>query len=109
MEKCGSDLLIVVNRLEESIPFYKLKGYLNVASLAYMERLELKNLLVGLNDMDGNTLGLGTVIDLDLLDDKLTLFTPVQDINKGTTLYLGNIKVEQGEKECGKIRAVRYL
>ena len=109
MEKCGSELLIIVNRLDESIPFYKLKGYLNVTSIAYMERLELKNLLVGLNERNNNTLGVGTIIDLDPLTDRLTLFTPVQDIHKVTTIYLGNIKVEPGEKECGKIRAVRYL
>jgi polynucleotide 5'-hydroxyl-kinase GRC3/NOL9 len=109
LEKCGSELLIVVDRLDELIPFYKLKGYLNITSIACMERFEVKDLLVGLNDVDGNTLGLGTIIDLDPLNDNLTLFTPVQDIHKVTAIYLGNIKVEQGEKECGKIRVIRYL
>jgi len=109
IEKCGSELLIVVDRLVESVSFYKLKEYFSVTSIACTERVELKDLIVGLNDKDGNTLGLGTIIDLDPLNDNLTLFTPVQDIHKVTTIYLGNIKVEQGEKECGKIRAVRYL
>ncbi|HHT9146530.1 MAG TPA: Clp1/GlmU family protein [Candidatus Wunengus sp. YC61] len=109
IEKCGSELLIVIDRLVESMPFYKLKEYFSVTSIACIERFELKDLLVGLNDKDGNTLGLGTIIDLDPLDDKLTLFTPVQDIHKVTAIYLGNIKVEQGEKECGKMRHVRYL
>jgi len=109
IEKCGSELLIIVDRLVESTPFYKIKEYLGVTSIACIERFELKDLLVGLNDRDDNTLGLGTIIDLDPLDDKLTLFTPVQDIHKVTTIYLGNVQVEQGEKECGKIRPVRYL
>ena len=109
MEKCGSELLIIVDRLIESIPLYKLKEYFGITSIVCIERLELKDLLIGLNDKDGNTLGLGTILDLDPLTDKLTLFTPVQDIHKVTAIYLGNIKVEQGEKECGKTRAVRYL
>jgi len=109
IEKCGSEHLIIVDQLVDSTPFYKIKEYLGVASIACIERFELKDLLVGLNDRDDNTLGLGTIIDLDPLDDKLTLFTPVQDIHKVTAICLGNIKVEQGEKECGKIRAIRYL
>ncbi|MBI2471725.1 MAG: hypothetical protein HYV59_10865 [Planctomycetes bacterium] len=109
LEKCGSELLIIIDRLDESIPYYKLKGGLNVTSISSLERLELKDLIVGLNDRDRNTMGLGTIIDLDPLADKLTLFTPVQDIQKVTTVYLGNTKVEQGERECGRIRAVRYL
>ncbi|MBM2835335.1 MAG: hypothetical protein HW406_2496, partial [Candidatus Brocadiaceae bacterium] len=109
IEKCGSELLIIVDRLVESVSFYKLKGYFSVTSIACIERVEIKHLLVGMNDKDNNTLGLGTIIDLDPLNDKLTLFTPVQDIHKVTAIYLGNIKVEQGEKECGKIRAIRYL
>ncbi len=109
VEKCGSALLIVVDRLIESMDFYKIKEYFGVTSIACMERVELKDLLVGMNDRDGNTLGLGTIIDLDPLDDKLTLFTPVQDIHKVTAIYLGNVKVVQGEKECGKMRPVRYL
>lgn len=109
IEKCGSELLIVIDRLVESMDFYKLKEYFRVTSIACIERFEIKDLLVGLNDKDNNTVGLGTIIDLDPLDDKLTLFTPVQDIHKVTAIYLGNIKVEQGEKERGKIRPVRYL
>ena len=109
IEKCGSELLIVVDRLVESVSFYKLKEYFSVTSIACIERVEIKDLIVGLNDKGDNTLGLGTIIDLDPLDDKLTLFTPVQDIYKVTAIYLGNIKVAQGEKERGKIRPVRYL
>ncbi|HEY4481850.1 MAG TPA: Clp1/GlmU family protein, partial [Candidatus Brocadiaceae bacterium] len=109
IEKCGSELLIVVDRLVESMPFYKLKEYFSVTSIACIERVEIKDLLVGLNDADGNTLGLGRIIDLDPLNENLTLFTSVQDIHKVTAIHLGNIKVEQGEKECGKIRPVRYL
>ena len=109
IEKCGSELLIVIDRLVESVPFYKTKEYFSVTSIACIERFEIKDLLVGLNDKDGNTLGLGTIIDLDPLNDNLTLFTPVQDIHKVTAIYLGNIKVEQGEEERGKIRAIRYL
>jgi len=109
IEKCGSELLIVVDRLVESVSFYKLKEYFSVTSIACIERVEIKDLIVGLNDKDDNTLGLGTIIDLDPLNDNLTLFTPVQDIYKVTAIYLGNIKVAQGEKERGKIRPVRYL
>ncbi len=109
IEKCGSELLIIVDRLVDSTPFCKIKEYFGVTSIACIERFELKDILVGLNDRDNNTLGLGTIIDLGPLDDKLTLFTPVQDIHKVTAIYLGNIKVEQGEKERGKIRAIRYL
>ena len=109
IEKCGSELLIVIDRLVESASFYKIKECFGVTSIACIERFEIKDLLVGMNDKDGNTLGLGTIIDLDPLNDNLALFTPVQDIHKVTAIYLGNIRVEQGEKECGKTRPVRYL
>jgi len=109
VEKCGSELLIMADRMDSSIPFYKLKDYFDVTSIVFIERRELKDLLVGLNDKDNNTLGLGTITDFDPFAGKLTLFTPVQDIHKITTIRLGALKIERGEKEYGRTRVIQYL
>lgn len=108
MEKSGTELLIVADHVDTMIPVAKLKRFLGITTVAYINRLELKDLLVGLNDKDCNTLGLGTVIDLDPATDKLTLFTPVQDVHKIVTIQLGVLKIERGENETGKIRAIHY-
>ena len=95
--------------MDSSIPFYKLKGYFDVTSIVFIERRALKDILVGLNDKDNNTLGLGTIIDLDPFAGKVTLYTPVHDIQKVATIRLGALKVERGEKEYGKTRVIQYL
>lgn len=109
VEKCGNELLIVADCMDVSIPFYKLKGYFGVTSVVFIERHGLKDLLVGLNDKDNNTMGLGTINDLDPFAGKLTLFTPVRDFHMVTTIRLGALKVERGEKEYGKTRVIQYL
>ena len=109
LEKCGNELLIVADHMDESMPFYKLKGYFSVTSIVLIERQQLKDLLVGLNDENNNTLGLGTIIDLDPFAGKITLFTPVSDISKVATIRLGALKVERGEREYGRIRVIQYL
>ncbi|MCF6156108.1 MAG: hypothetical protein E3K36_12880 [Candidatus Brocadia sp.] len=73
VEKCGSELLVMADRMDTSIPFYKLKGYFNATSIAFIERQALKDLLVGLNDKDNNTVGLGIITDLDPFAGKITL------------------------------------
>ena len=109
LEKCGSELLIIANLADASIPFYKLKRYFDVTAIVLMERFELKDLLVGLNDRDNNTLGLGTITDLDPFTGKVTLFTPVHDTQKIATIRLGALKIKGGEEERGKIRIIHYL
>lgn len=109
VEKCGSELLIIADRMDASIPLHKLKKYFNVTLIMFVERLQIKDLLVGLNDRDNNTLGLGIIVDLDPSSGNLTLFTPVQDIRKVSTIHLGSVKVGQGRKECGKIKPIHYF
>lgn len=109
MEKCGSELLVVANCPDTSMPLNELKSYFGVVSIVFIERFELRDLLVGLNDKDNNTLGLGTITDLDPLADKLTLFTPVQDIHKVATIRLGSLRIERGRKESRGIRVIHYL
>lgn len=109
LEKCGTELLIIADRPDVQMPFYELKKFLDVTSVLYINRLELKHLLVGLGDKDGNTLGLGTIINLDPVADELTLFTPVQDIHKIVTIHPGALKIEEGERETGKVRAIHYV
>ncbi len=98
MEKCGSELLVIANCPDTSMPLNELKSYFGVVSIVFIERFELQDLLVGLNDKDNNTLGLGTITDLAPLADKLTLFTPVQDIHKVATIRLGSLRIERGRK-----------
>ncbi len=109
VEKCGNELLIMADRMDASIPFYKLKDYFGVTSVVFIERHGLKGLLVGLNDKDDNTMGLGTINDLDPFAGKLTLFTPVHDFHMVATIRLGALKVERGEKEYGKTRVIQYV
>lgn len=109
IEKCGTELLIMADHMDASIPLYKLKDYFGVTSVVFIERRELKDLLAGLNDKDNNTLGLGTITDLDPFADKLTLFTPVHDIHRVATIRLGALKIEGGEREYGRTRVIRYL
>lgn len=109
VEKCGSELLIMADHLDTSVSFYKLKGYFGVTSVVFIERQALKDLLVGLNDKDNNTLGLGTITDLDPFAGKLTLFTPVHDVHKVVTIRQGTLKIERGEKEYGRTRVIQYL
>ncbi|MEP9412687.1 MAG: hypothetical protein HRF42_15095 [Candidatus Brocadia sp.] len=109
LERCGNELLIMADHMDASIPVYRLKGYFGIISVVFIERHALKDLLVGLNDKDNNTLGLGTIIDLDPFAGKIILFTPVSDISKVTTIRLGAFKLEQGEKEYGRTPVIRYL
>lgn len=109
VEKCGNELLIMADRIDTSIPFYKLKGYFGVTSVVFIERHGLKDLLVGLNDKDHNTVGLGTINDLDPFAGKLTLFTPVPDFHMVSTIRLGVLKVERGEREYAKTRVIQYM
>lgn len=109
LEKCGNELLIIADHMDASIPVYRLKSYFGIISVVFIERYALKDLLVGLNDKDNNTLGLGTIIDLDPFAGKIVLFTPVNDISKVTTIRLGSLKLEQGEKEYGRTRVIQYL
>ena len=89
--------------------FYKQKDYFGVTLIVLIERRALKDILVGLNDKDNNTLNIGTIIDLDPFAGKLTLFTPVHDIHRVTTIRLGAVKLERGEREYGKARVIQYL
>lgn len=109
VEKCGNELLIMADRMDTSMPFYKLKGYFGVTSVVFIERHGLKDLLVGLNDNDNNTMGLGTINDFDPFAGKLTLFTPVYDFHMVATIRLGVLKLERGEKEYGKTRVIQYV
>jgi polynucleotide 5'-hydroxyl-kinase GRC3/NOL9 len=109
VEKCGNEILVMADRMDASIPFYKLKGYFGVTSVVFIERHGLKDLLVGLNDKDHNTVGLGTINDLDPFAGKLTLFTPVPDFHMVSTIQLGVLKVERGEREYAKTRVIQYV
>ncbi|MCF6159291.1 MAG: hypothetical protein E3K32_12165 [wastewater metagenome] len=109
MEKCGSELLVVADRFDTSVPFCKLKKMFGVTSIVWISRSDLRNLLVGLNDKDNSTLGLGIITDLDPISKKLALFTPVQDIHEIATVHLGGLKIEKGERENGKIRVIQYV
>lgn len=109
IEKCGSELLIIADRSDVQIPVYELKKVFEVTSVVFIDKSELRNLLVGLNDENNNTVGLGVIVDLDPIGNKLTLFTPVQDTDKIITVRLGAIKIEEGERESGKIRVTQYL
>ncbi|HHT9111497.1 MAG TPA: Clp1/GlmU family protein [Candidatus Brocadiaceae bacterium] len=109
LEKCVRELLVIAERMDTSVPLYKLRNYFDVASIVLIEKHELRNLLVGLNDRDNNTLGVGTVVDLDPYAGTLTLFTPVPDIHKVSTIRLGAIKIERGERESGKTRVIHYV
>lgn len=108
LERCGSELLLIADTVGASIPVSLLKDSFDVASVIGIERPELKDLLVGLNDEDNTTMGLATIIDLDPFAGKLTLFTPVQDIHKVATIRVGAIKVEREGKECGRSRVIQY-
>ncbi|GAN33565.1 MAG: hypothetical protein DYG83_09465 [Candidatus Brocadia sp. AMX2] len=109
MEKCGTELLIMPDHMDVSIPVYKLKGYFGASSVVLIERQQLKDLLVGLNDENNTTLGLGTVTDLDPFAGKITLFTPVSNISKIATIRLGALKIERGEREYGRTQIIQYL
>lgn len=109
LEKCGNELLIMADHMDASIPVYKLKDYFGVASVVFIERHALKDVLVGLNDKDNITLGLGTIIDLDPFAGKLTLFTTVHNIHKVATIRLGALKVDRGGYEYGRTRVIQYL
>lgn len=109
MEKCGTELLVVADRMESSVSFYKLKGYFGVTSIVFMERHALKDHLVGLNDKDNNTLGLGVIVELDPFSGKITLFTPVHDIQKVMTIRLGALKIDRDGKEYGRTRVIQYV
>ncbi|OQY99358.1 MAG: hypothetical protein B6D35_09260 [Candidatus Brocadia sp. UTAMX2] len=108
LEKCGNELLIIADAADASIPVSPLKESFGVASVILIERDGLKDLLVGLNDDNNCTLGLGTIADTDPFAGKLTLFTPVEEIHKVTTIRLGVVKVERDGKEYGRTRVIRY-
>ena len=108
MEKCGNELLIITDTAGTSIPVYELKNSFDVATIVLIERPELKDLLVGLNDENNFTLGLGIIADMNPFTGKLTLFTPVQDIHKVATIRLGAKKVELDGKEYGRTRVIQY-
>lgn len=97
------------DHMDVSIPVYKLKGYFGASSVVLIERQQLKDLLVGLNDENNTTLGLGTVTDLDPFAGKITLFTPVSNISKIATIRLGALKIERGEREYGRTQIIQYL
>lgn len=109
MEKSGSELLIVADHADTILPADKLKKFFGIATVICINKSELKDLLVGLHDRRNNTLGLGTIVDLDPTTETLTLFTPVQDTHKIVTVHLGALKIEQGGNETGKIRVIRYV
>lgn len=108
MEKCGNELLIIADIAGSSIPVYELKNSFDVTTIVLIERPTLKDLLVGLNDENNFTIGLGIIADMNPFTDKLTLFTPVQDTHKVTTIRLGTMKVGLDGKEYGKTRVIQH-
>ncbi len=109
LEKCGSELLIIADSLDASIPLSNLKDHFHVSSVVFIERFGLKDLLVGLNDKDDTTLGLGIITDFDPAADTLTLITPIHDTSKVMAIHLGALKISHGEKELGRVRVIHYL
>ncbi|MGQ3686383.1 MAG: Clp1/GlmU family protein [Candidatus Loosdrechtia sp.] len=109
LEKCGSELLIIADRPDEELPFCELKKIFGVTSVVFIDKSEIKNLLVGLNDDNNNTLGLGVIVDLNPQSNKLTLFTPVLNTDGIGEVHLGAIKIVEGKREGGRLRVLQYL
>lgn len=109
LEKCGTELLVMADDRNVVAPFDKLKGHFGVSSVVFIERHALNDLLVGLNDKGNNTLGLGTIIDLDPLGGNIKLFTPVNDISRIATIRFGVLKIGRDGREYGRTRVIQYL
>ena len=56
-------------------------------------------LLVGLNDADHRTLGLGIVETLDAQSQEIFIYTPLQDLTPLRSLTLGSLRVDLNGKE----------
>jgi polynucleotide 5'-kinase involved in rRNA processing len=56
-------------------------------------------LLVGLNDADHRTLGLGIVGTLDTQSQEIFIYTPLQDLTPLRSLTLGSLRVDLNGKE----------
>lgn len=109
VEKCGNDLLIIGDDITLTFPVYRLRWYFDANTIVYISRSEMRDLLVGLNDTHGNTLGIGTITDLNPFAEKLTIFTPIQNIDDISTIHMGTIRLAHGEREYGRVRIFRYM
>lgn len=106
LEKCGTELLILSDHL---LPTVTMKTALGVSSIIHITTHELKNLLVGLSDKNNNTLGIGTLIGLDISNNQISFFTPVKDRNAISIVHLGALKIEHDGSESEKTRIIHYL
>lgn len=60
---------------------------------------DLKGLLVGLNDAENFTLGLGILSRLDPPKDRITLLTPLSDLSGVRILRLGALKLDSSWRD----------
>jgi polynucleotide 5'-kinase involved in rRNA processing len=59
-------------------------------------------LLVGLNDADHRTLGLGIVETLDTQSREIFIYTPLQDLTPLRSITLGSLRVDLNGRELEK-------
>ena len=63
----------------------------------------LHGVLVGLNDREGYTLGLGILCGIDPEAGRITVFTPVRDVTRIRALQFGSIRLDTEGRELGPL------
>ncbi|MCF6147929.1 MAG: hypothetical protein E3K37_04640 [Candidatus Kuenenia sp.] len=108
-EKCGTELLVLSDHFGCSLPIAEIKMFFGVSSIIHIATHELKNLLAGLSDKNNNTLGIGTIIDLNISQNQISFFTPVKNCDALSIVHFGALKIEHDGRESEKLRLIRYL
>jgi len=102
-ERSSEGILVITNgnHFEEEV--FRIKRHYDVTEVSILDVDGYRNLLVGLNDSDSNTLALGIIEDLDLKYGKLSILTPLSSSAEVKAVRFGSLKLTPSGKEIGKV------
>ena len=78
---------------------YTLRGHYNVKDIRFVSQESLRGRLIGLSDCENMTIGLGIVEDMDLDGGKLSVLTPVRELEKVRIISFGSLKLLRSGEE----------
>ena len=99
----SADILFVITRKNCSEEAISRGRTVLGEKLMVISRDHLSDLLVGLNDREGYTLGLGILRGMDLTAGCITVLTPVREVTRVRAIHFGSLRIDTAGKELGHI------
>ena len=102
----SADILFVITRENCSEEAISRGRTVLGEKLMVISRDHLSDLLVGLNDREGYTLGLGILRGMDLTAGCITVLTPVREVTRVRAIHFGSLRIDTAGKELGHISVI---